>query len=65
MVMVKRERNDTDEKMIRRFLKRVKKLGIIEEFLSKRFYIKPSDQKRMDKKRSIAEHKKRMAKEKK
>ena len=63
--MVKRERNDTDEKMIRRFIKRVKKSGIIEEFLSKRFYIKPSDQKRIDKKRLIAEHKKRMAKEKK
>ena len=63
MVAVKREKNDTDEKLIKRFLKRVKKLGIIEEFLSKRFYIKPSDQKRIDKKRSIAEHKKRLAKE--
>jgi ribosomal protein S21 len=63
MVAVKREKHDTDEKMIRRFIKKVKKFGIIEEFLSKRFYIKPSDQKRIDKKRLIAEHKKRLAKE--
>jgi ribosomal protein S21 len=64
MVAVKRERNDTDEKMIKRFLKRVKKFGIIEEVLRRRYYVKPSVQKRLDKKRSIAEHKKRMAKEK-
>jgi len=63
MVTVKRERNDSDERMIKRFLKRVKKLGIIEEFLSRRYYIKPSDQKRLDKKRQIAEYKKKMAKE--
>ncbi len=65
MVAVKRERNDTDERMIKRFLKRVKKLGIIEEFLSRRYYVKPSVKKRIDKKRQIAEHKKKMAKEKK
>ena len=49
--------------MIKRFLKRVKKSGIVEEFLSKSVYVKPSDKKRADKKRSIAEHKKRMQKE--
>jgi len=64
MVAVKREKHDTDEKMIRRFIKKVKKFGIIEQFLSKRFYIKPSDQRRIDKKRQIAECKKRLAKEK-
>jgi len=63
MVMVKREKNDTDDRMIKRFLKRVKKSGIVEEFLSKSVYVKPSDKKRADKKRSIAEHKKRMQKE--
>jgi small subunit ribosomal protein S21 len=65
MVSVKRERNDTDEKMIKRFLKRVKKLGIIEEVLSKRYYVKPSVKKRLKKKKQIADYKKRMAKEKK
>ena len=63
MVSVKRERNDTDEKMIKRFLKRVKKLGIIEEVLSKRYYVKPSVKKRLKKKKQIAEHKKREAKQ--
>jgi len=63
MVMVKRERNDNDEKMIRRFIKRVKKSRIIEDFLSRRFYVKPSDKKREEKKRQIADYKKKMAKE--
>tara|TARA_R110000824_G_scaffold98663_4_gene235314 strand:+ start:6050 stop:6247 length:198 start_codon:yes stop_codon:yes gene_type:complete len=63
MAVVKRERNDNDEKMIKRFLKKVKKQGIIEEFLSRRYYVKPSVKKRLDKKKQIAEHKKRMAKE--
>ena len=65
MVMVKRERNDSDERLIKRFLKKVKKLGIIQEVLDRRYYVKPSVQKRLDKKRQIAEHKKRLAKEKK
>ena len=62
MVTVKREKNDSDERMIRRFLKRVKKLGIIEEVLRRRYYVKPSIQKRLDKKRSIANHQKQMEK---
>jgi small subunit ribosomal protein S21 len=63
MVTVKRERNDTDERMIKRFLKRVKKSGIIQEVLERRYYVKPSVRKRRAKERSIAEHKKRMAQE--
>jgi len=63
MVSVKREKNDSDEKMIKRFLKRVKKAGIIEEFLSRRYYVKPSTVKRHEKKRRIAEQKKRAEKE--
>jgi len=63
MVTVKRERNDTDEKMIKRFLKRVKKLGIIQEVLDRRYYVKPSAKKRLDKKRQIADHKRQLAKE--
>jgi len=65
MVTVKREKNDSDERLIKRFLKRVKKLGILQEVLDRRYYVKPSVQKRLDKKRQIAEHKKRLAKEKK
>ncbi len=64
MVTVKRENNDTDEKMIKRFLKRVEKSGILEEFLSRRYYVKPSVKRRLAKKKQIAEHKKKAEKEK-
>ncbi len=64
MVVVKRENNDTDEKMIKRFLKRVEKSGILEEFLSRRYYVKPSVKRRLAKKKQIAEQKKKAAREK-
>jgi len=52
------------EKLVRRFIKKVKKAGIIEEVISRRYYVKPSVKKRLAKKRQIAEYKKRKAKEK-
>tara|TARA_Y100000593_G_C4246596_1_gene305004 strand:+ start:851 stop:1096 length:246 start_codon:yes stop_codon:yes gene_type:complete len=42
-------RNDSQEKMIRRFTKKVKKLGLIEEIKKRRRYEKPSDRKRREK----------------
>tara|TARA_B100000427_G_C15450404_1_gene569318 strand:- start:557 stop:811 length:255 start_codon:yes stop_codon:yes gene_type:complete len=39
-------RNDTPERMIRRFTKKVKKLGIIDEIKKRRYYEKPSIAKR-------------------
>ena len=39
-------RNDSPERMIRRFTKRVKKLGIIDEIKKRRYYEKPSIAKR-------------------
>jgi len=63
MVMVRRGKNDSDEKLIKRFLKKVKKLGIIQAVLDKRYYVKPSVKKRLEKKRQIAQHKKQMEKE--
>ena len=60
--MVKREKGDSDEKMIKRFMKRVKKSGIIERVLSKRYYVKPSTRKRLEKKKMIADYKRRMKK---
>ncbi len=45
-VIVKPRRNDTPERMIRRFTKKVKKIGLIEEIKQRRFYEKPSVAKR-------------------
>jgi small subunit ribosomal protein S21 len=42
-------KNDSQEKMIRRFTKKVKKLGLIEEIKKRRRYEKPSDRKRREK----------------
>jgi len=58
MVTVKREKGDTDEKMIRRFLKKIKKSSLMEELLKRRYYVKPSVLKRMKKKKQIAEYQK-------
>jgi small subunit ribosomal protein S21 len=42
-------RNDAPEKMIRRFIKKVKKMGIIEQAKKRKSYEKPSDRKRREK----------------
>ena len=64
MVAVRNDRGFDPEKMIKRFIKKVKKAGIIEEFINRRYYVKPSDKKRLKKKRQIAEQKKIAKKEK-
>tara|TARA_Y100000310_G_scaffold338935_2_gene430034 strand:- start:597 stop:794 length:198 start_codon:yes stop_codon:yes gene_type:complete len=63
MVAVKREGNETGEQMIKKFIRKIKKSGLMDEVLDRRYYVKPSDKKRAEKKRNIAEHKKRMQKE--
>jgi ribosomal protein S21 len=55
MVAVKREHNDNEDKMIRRFIKKVKKAGIIEEVNSRKQYVKPSIAARMKRKEAQAE----------
>jgi ribosomal protein S21 len=40
------ECNGNSEKMVRRFIKKVKNSGIIDEFRDRRHYSKPSDKKR-------------------
>jgi small subunit ribosomal protein S21 len=52
-----RDPREPADRVIRRFLKKVKKEGIIEEHRSRRYYEKPSDRKRREKIR-----RKRMAK---
>ncbi len=58
-------RNENIERVIKRFNKKVKKLGIIEEVKERRHYIKPSERKRKAKKRSDARRRKELAKQRK
>ena len=57
-----RECRNNNERMIRKFIKKVKKEGIIEEVKERRFYIKPSKLKRIKKARAVARRKKEEAK---
>ena len=61
---VKVRRNDNLERVIKRFIKKTKKLGIIDEVKERRFYVKPSEKRRLAKKRSDAKRKKEEAKRK-
>ena len=45
-VKVERKDNENIERLIRRFVKKVKKEGILEEYREKMYYEKPSDKKR-------------------
>ena len=63
-LVVRPRRNESTERMIKRFNKKVKKMGIIDEIKERRHYIKPSEQKRISKKRAIAKRKKEEAKAK-
>mgnify|MGYP003146017385 CR=1 FL=1 len=64
MTVARREKFDSDEKMIKRFIKKVKKSGIMEEVMDRRYYIKPSTKKRLKRKKQIADQKKLAKKEK-
>ena len=57
--IAKPRRNEDPNRFIKRFIKKCKKLGIIEEFKDRRHYTKPSDKKRLAKKRAIAKDKKK------
>jgi small subunit ribosomal protein S21 len=61
-IVVKPRRNEPVEKFIKRFNRKMKKSGIIEEIKERRFYRKPSEVKRRAKARSIARCKKEEAK---
>ena len=58
-------KNEPIERAIKRFIKKTKKLGIIDEVKERRHYIKPSERKRLRNKRSDARRKKEEAKRKK
>lgn len=60
---VKVRRKDNIERVIKRFIKKCKKLGIIDEVKDRRHYIKPSEKKRRAKQRAIRRWKKQQAKQ--
>ena len=64
-VKIRPRRNEPIARTIKRFIKKVKKEGIVEEVKERRRYLKPSEKKRKAKKRSDAKRKKELAKQQK
>jgi len=58
----KPRKNEDPNRFIKRFIKKCKKLGIIDEFKERKQYLKPSEKKRLAKKRAIAKQKKELRK---
>ena len=56
-------KNESPERFIKRFIKKCKKLGIIDEVKDRRHHTKPSVKKRLAKKKAIARHKKKLRKQ--
>tara|TARA_R110001583_G_scaffold92963_3_gene235721 strand:- start:2444 stop:2656 length:213 start_codon:yes stop_codon:yes gene_type:complete len=61
-ISVKPRRNENPEKTVRKFNKKVKKQKILEEVRERRYYLKPSQRKRLQRKRSEARRLKEMRK---
>ena len=61
-LIVRPRRGENIERAIKRFNKKVKKLGIIEDYKEHQRYMKPSDKKRKMKKRSDRRRAKEQAK---
>jgi len=53
-------KNESPERFIKRFTKKCKKLGILDEVKDKKEFTKPSTKKRLDKKKAIARQKKKL-----
>ena len=62
---VKVRPRDNIDRVIKRFIKKTKKLGIIDEVKERQRYEKPSDKKRREKKMAIRRRKKNEAKQRK
>jgi len=56
-------KNESSERFIKRFIKKCKKIGIIDEVRDRKQYTKPSTKKRLAKKKAIARHKKKLRKQ--
>jgi len=59
-----RNKHENSDRMIRRFIKKTKKIKLMDELRDRRYYVKPSEIKRNVKRRQIAENKKRVLQEK-
>ena len=59
-----KNRHENAERMIRRFIKKTKKIKLMDELRDRRYYVKPSEVNRNTKRRQIAENKKRVRLEK-
>ena len=58
--VAKPRKNEDPNRFIKRFIKKCKKLGIIDEVKDRKHYQKPSVRKRLAKKRAIARQKKEL-----
>ena len=58
-------RNENIERVIKRFNKKIKKLGILDDYKESRRYRKPSEKRRLRNKRSDRRRAKELAKQKK
>jgi small subunit ribosomal protein S21 len=56
-------KKDDINRVIKRFIKKCKKLGIIDEIRERRHYVKPSEKKRRAKQRAIRRWKKQQRKQ--
>jgi len=61
-VTVKQRSGESSERLIKRFMKQVKKFKIIEQVRDRRYYKKKSDVQRLAKQKAIRDHQKKQAK---
>ncbi len=59
-----KNKHENSDRMIRRFIKKTKKIKLMDELRDRRYFVKPSEIKRNVKRRQIAENKKRVRQEK-
>jgi len=59
-----KNRHENSDRLIRRFIKKTKKIKLMDELRERRYYVKPSEIKRNEKRRQIAENKKRVRQQK-
>jgi ribosomal protein S21 len=59
-----KNKHENSDRMIRRFIKKTKKIKLMDELRSRRYYVKPSEIKRTIKRRQNSENAKRVKQEK-
>jgi ribosomal protein S21 len=59
-----KNKHENADRMIRRFIKKTKKIKLMDELRDRRYFVKPSEIKRNIKRRQISENKKRVRQEK-